>query len=217
VGSPLDLQIEEPAAAQWTEDAIGLRQPTLISSTGAATKIVDACKASNELTVEAWLQPEGSGSSGPAGIVALAADSDRGNFALMLGLPEAEAKDQFGFELRTTGQTENNQLSLTSLRGVVREEPTHVVLTRDASGLARLYVNNELHVRESVGGDFSNWDPAYPLVLGNGPTGERPLLGEVYLVAVYCRALDSHEVWQNYAFGLKDIFVSGQFLPDVLK
>ena len=217
VGSPLHLKIEDPAAVQWTDSSIVVRGPTLISSIDAATKITEACHASNELTVEAWIKPEDSESSGPAGIVALAPDGEHRNFAVTLGMSGRESRDLYGIGLRTTEETEGGGPNLSSLPGVVREAPTHVVLTRDASGFARLYINNELHAQETVGGNFSNWDRGYPLVLGNGPSGDRPWLGSLYLVAVYCRALDGHEVWQNYAFGLKDIFTSGQFLPAVLK
>ena len=73
-------------------------------------------------------------------------------------------------------------------------------------GLSRLYVDSELHAKETAGGDFSNWDDGYSLVVGNMPIGGYPYAGKLYLVAIYCRALDSNEIRQNYALGLRQIY-----------
>lgn len=206
VGTPLHLTVQDPTAVRWAESFITLRAPTVISSTEAATKITTACRASNELTVEAWISPEDSEPTNPARIVTLSRDAQRRNFALTLGLPGAEPNDLYDIRLRTTERTDNGEPSLSSLRGVSREVPTHVVYTRDASGSTRLYVNNELHIRETVAGDLSNWDDTYSLLVGNEETGEYPWLGDLYLVAIYCRALDSTDVWQNYVTGLREIY-----------
>lgn len=116
--------------------------------------------------------------------------------------------DLYEVMLRTTERTENGESSLSSLHGVARALPTHVVYTRDASGLSSLYVNNELHSRETVGGDLDNWEADYPFVMGNEATGGYPWLGRLYLVAIYCRALDSSDIWQNYVTGLREIYQS---------
>lgn len=49
--------------------------------------------------------------------------------------------------------------------------------------------------------DFSNWDPHYPFQLGNEASLGRPWLGEIYLVALYDRALNRGEVWSNFTAG----------------
>ncbi len=217
VGTPLHLRVQDRSAVYWASHFLTVRAPTLISSAGPANKITKACQASNELTLEAWVSPADTESEGLARIVTLSPDADNVNFALALGLPAQEPKDLYGMRLRTSEQTNIGEPSLSSLRGVALKAPTHVVFTRESSGTARIYVNNELHLREEVGGDFSNWDDRYPLTVGNEATGGHPWLGKLYLVAVYCRALDSHEVWQNYAFGLNDVYRPGYYLPQVVK
>jgi hypothetical protein len=84
---------------------------------------------------------------------------------------------------------------------LILDRPSHVVFVREATGTASIYVNNELHTRERIGGDLSNWEEDYPLVLGGEPTGERPWLGELYLVAIYSRALSRDEIRRNYTLG----------------
>lgn len=42
--------------------------------------------------------------------------------------------------------------------------------------------------------DFSNWDPAFPLQLGNETTLDRPWLGSIFLFAIYDRVLTQDEI-----------------------
>jgi hypothetical protein len=56
-------------------------------------------------------------------------------------------------------------------------------------------------ISETVGGDFSNWTD-YRLTLANELNQNHPWLGELYLVAIYNRALTTDEVSQNYGAGL---------------
>jgi hypothetical protein len=202
VGRPLDLRIEDPPATSWLRGALSLDSPTVIRSKGPALKIVEACRDTNEITLEVWIRPANTRQSGPARIVTLSAGVKTRNLTLGQGLWGDRPSDLYDVRLRTTEQSENGEPSLSSTPGSANRELTHVVYTRDAAGLARLFVNNEIRASGTVGGDLSSWDAAYPLVLGNEPTGERPWLGEMHLVAIYCRALGSSEIQQNYVIGL---------------
>ena len=57
VGAPLDLTIGDPAQVAWGDGGLTINGPAAILSAGPATKIFDACTASNEITLEAWVQP----------------------------------------------------------------------------------------------------------------------------------------------------------------
>jgi hypothetical protein len=78
---------------------------------------------------------------------------------------------------------------------------SHVLYTRDAAGVARIYVDGALVMEGSVGGDLGNWADDYRLALANELSLGRPWLGELRLVAVYSRALTAAEVLQNYEAG----------------
>ena len=76
----------------------------------------------------------------------------------------------------------------------VRTENTHVVYTRDAGGRMRLYIDGEEVATGEMGGDFSSWDPAMRLGLGDEFAGARGWLGTYHGVAIYDRALDADEI-----------------------
>lgn len=59
-----------------------------------------------------------------------------------------------------------------------------------------------MKVTGTIGGVISNWNTGYNLILGNEGTGDRPWLGEIHLVAVYCSVMSANEVTQNQAAGL---------------
>jgi glycopeptide antibiotics resistance protein len=48
---------------------------------------------------------------------------------------------------------------------------------------------------------FTNWDPEFPFQLGNEATLDRPWRGNLYLVAVYDRALTAQDVRTNFTAG----------------
>jgi VanZ family protein len=52
-----------------------------------------------------------------------------------------------------------------------------------------------------IGPVFFNWDPDYPLQLGNEVTLDRPWLGKIFLLAIYDRALSPDEVLANFLEG----------------
>jgi parallel beta-helix repeat protein len=201
IGVPLDLSIEDPTAVRWSEGAISIRSATAISSQSAATKVAEACRATNEVSLEAWFRPANTRQDGPARIVTISAGTRERNLTLGQGQWSGRPKDVYDTRLRTTEQSLNGRPSLLSQRGSVLEALTHMVFSRAATGKAVVYVNGEIQTEDSIRGDLSNWDDGFPLVLGNEPTGDRPWLGELYLVAVYCRALSHGEVERNYAAG----------------
>ena len=79
--------------------------------------------------------------------------------------------------------------------------PRHVVVTYDGA-VERTFVSGvEQETRQSIGGDFSNWDSNYPLIIGNEATLDRSYLGKIFLVALYDRVLSNTEIQQNFNAG----------------
>lgn len=215
VGEPLDLTVSDLAAVRWISGALAIDTPAVISSAGAATKVIDAARTNNELTIEAWVSPANTTQGGPARIVALSVDPHPHGANFMLG-QEATSYD---VRLRTTETDQYGRPSLTTPSGTLSSALTHVVYTRDVSGTTCLYLDGVLLASGSVGGDFSAWSDSYVLALGNEPTGDRPWLGEFHLVAIFDRALSQAEVDQNFHIGPGTIspIWSRIWLPVVLK
>ena len=196
VGVPLDLIVQDETAIRWIAGGgLVVNASTVIDSAGAATKLIDAAKASNAITLEAWVTPANTSQAGPARIVTLSANPSTRNFTL------GQASAAYEVRLRTTSTSGNGIPSLSTPGGALSAELSHVVYTRDASGVARIYVNGIEQASGTVGGDFANWDGSYRLALANELTGDRLWLGEFHLVAIFDRALSQEEVTQNFAAG----------------
>ncbi|HAJ62161.1 MAG TPA: hypothetical protein DCP31_25395, partial [Cyanobacteria bacterium UBA8543] len=208
VGEPLNLIIENPAAKTWLPGGgLAINAPTIVKSAGAAKKLTQACKATNEITIEAWIKPASTATPKagiPARIVTLAQDGPNGNISLQQGLwDNKQASDFYGVRLRTTTTGNNGEPLLVTPPGTLKTDLTHVVYTRDAAGVARLYINGVKQANTTIGGDFSNWDANYRLALADELSRERYWLGEYHLVAIYSCALSAAEVRQNYQAGSK--------------
>jgi hypothetical protein len=199
VGDPLDLIINDREKVNWIPGVLTITGKTRVATSGPATKLIKAIKASNEITIETWLKPTKESGGGLARIVTLSADKTERNFTLI------QHKGCYRIRLRTSKTNDNgtkfknNESESVLEAGKVANILSHLVYTRDASGRARFYVNGEQVGDCTVAGDFSNWNDNYCLGLGNEFKDERPWLGELHLVAIYNRALRPDEIKQNYS------------------
>lgn len=198
----LNLTINDETAVTWmTDGGLVINTPTIIQSAGAASNIIAASKASQEITIETWLKPKNVTQDGPARIVTLSENVFDRNFTLGQGRWGNHASDVFDIRLRTTDTTLGGMPSVTSSSGLATTSLIHLVYTRDAAGIARVYKDGVEVQSATVVGDFSSWDANYAFALGNELTQDRPWLGELHLVAVYSKALTTDEVLQNYSAG----------------
>ena len=73
--------------------------------------------------------------------------------------------------------------------------------TRARDGLHHLYVDGIERASEERPGDFSSWDKDYRLALGDEFTRDRPWQGELFLVAIFSRALSRDDALRNFRAG----------------
>jgi mono/diheme cytochrome c family protein len=195
VGTPLDLTIDPPAAVEWQTGSLRVKSGATIRSARAATKITTAVKRSGELTIEAWVRPANVEQKGPARIVSLSRDPSERNFTL------GQAESQYDVRMRTTKMDRNGNPSLATPSGTVRGETAHVVYTLDRERRAKIWVDAREVTEKQLEGDVSAWNDDFRFVLANEFSGDRPWLGELWLVAIYSRALEANEIAQNFAAG----------------
>ncbi len=200
-GSPLNLRIMDASRVGWSGQGLTLNQPVLISSERPATKIIDACRASHEITLEAWLRPANVTQDGPARIIGISSSKTQRNVTLGQGMHGNRPADLYMARLRTTLTSANGLPAVVTPGGTATHSLTHVVYTRRADHRAVLFVNGQERGVLDVDGDFSNWDTQMPLLLGDELSEDRPWLGLFNLCAVYGRALTSTEVLHNYEAG----------------
>ncbi len=161
---------------------------------GQADELLDACRGTNELAVEAVVTSLRGGQKGPARIVSFSRDPGSRNFTL------AQENDHLIFRLRTPKTGENGSNPQTRLSMLEIGVPQHVIVTyRD--GMLAWYVNGEpAGVTHEVAGDFSNWEPQ-TLIFGNEATGDRNWDGALEGVALYSRFIGAEEArkhWRTY-------------------
>jgi hypothetical protein len=195
VGEPLDLAIDS-GAVEWVPSGLAIRSPALIKSSSLPTKIIEACQATNEISIEAWVKPANTTLGGPGRIVTMSKNWYYRNFTL------GQAGDTFNQRLRTTATDANGIAPLVTPNGYLTSKLTHVLYIFDDTATARIYVNGAEASSSKIGGDLSNWYGAYYFGLGNEMTLDRPWLGELYMVAIYNRALNADEIDQNFRAGL---------------
>ncbi len=199
VGAPLNLEIS--GNTSWiAAGGLAVNSSSSISSPGAASKIIDAVRTSDALSVEVWIKPTNITQDGPARIASISSDQSNRNFTLGQGLWGTNPSDLFDVRLRTAETDTNGQPSLTTSSGSASTQLQHLIFTY-GDGQRRIYKDGLLIESGSLNGDLNNWDATYPLVLANEATGDRPWLGELHLVAVYNRDLTAAEVTENYEAG----------------
>ena len=211
VGTPLNLSIAAPANVGWLGGGgLTIETETIANSTDAATKIIAACKASNGLTVEAWLKPSDLEQDGPARIVTLSHPTDGANNRnFTLGENYWAAHDQtpeptYIMRLRTDGTNNNGAPEIDSGAQTLALDLAHVIYTRDPVGNEAFYLDGVLSTVGTRAGSFANWGDTYQFGLANefaSAAGAREWLGSLHLVAIYSRSLSASEVQQNYNAG----------------
>ncbi|MEL6628717.1 MAG: LamG domain-containing protein [Bacteroidota bacterium] len=192
VGTPLNLQIGNTGNIQWLSgNGINIQSATILQTPVAASKIMTACMSSHEVTMEAWVRPQNSSQSGPARIMSISENTAKRNMTL------GQSGSRYIGRVRTgtaNNGTPDNQAPSSS---VSTSQVQHLVYTYE-NGQDKIYLNGALVATRSRSGDFSNWDTGYHLMMGNEMTQDRKWLGEIYLSAVYSRALTPTEITQNH-------------------
>jgi hypothetical protein len=209
-GGGWDLQIADPGQVTWLDGALEI-QPgahvTAPAGSARADAIVVAIRASDEITVEAWITPARTDlvGLGPARIVAMTADSAEANFALGQGGAEAgEMSTAYSLRVRTASGTIDGQPGITTVASAVAVGAlTHVVATHAATGVTCVYVDSAPSCG-TLGASLDNWIGAFQLTVGNEVTDERPWAGRVHRVAIHSVALTLEEVTANFAAGSGD-------------
>ena len=167
----------------------------------AASKIVDACVASQELTIEVWIKPASASlpnPSRPGRIVTLSKNSSTRNVSLQQGTSDQADSTHYHARLRLEDGKDEREISVVTPPNSVAAALQHVVYTRDAAGQIRLFIDGVERANGARAGKLK-WDRKYTLSLANEPDGDRPWLGEYYQVAIYSQALSASEIQGNFA------------------
>jgi hypothetical protein len=201
--TPLDLVAPSSSSVTRVDGGLWIQTPGILYA--GVCHLTEAVKASNAITIEAWIKPPEcnvSESNPPLRRILTLSNGPAGrNFIL------AQRGHAYHAGLRTTDDCVTDvNASLRSLEEDIGDlSLTHVVFRRDADGNATLYRNAISVSSRTISGNFSQWDDSFQLALGNEFSSnggyDRAWSGEYHLVAIYDRALSLAEVKQNFDFG----------------
>ncbi len=206
VEPPLDLLLSPQV--EWV-GSWGIRFPTptgiapvygkAIGDTVSSRKLYDLIRATGEYSIETWVVPANVTQEGPARILTYSGDQDNRNFTL--------GQTLYDYNYMSLSRTGSPTVSTPSAQEVLQATLQHVVVTFDPIEGRRLYVNGELRAQDDeAGGSLADWDPGYPLVLGNETDNMRPWLGTVRMLAIFNRALSENDVVSNFDAGVGQKF-----------
>jgi len=190
----LDLRIARPANVQRTAGSLEIRQGTVIASTQPPTRMFNALRQSNALTVEVWFRPANLKQEGPARLVTLSKNTSLRNFTI------GQEGAALQVRLRTSRSSLNGMPAVETGRQLA-PKITHAVYTRDQAGRATVFVDGKRAGGRTIAGTLANWDRSHRLALGNELSGDRPWLGTLYMAVIYNRALTAAEVARNFQAG----------------
>jgi hypothetical protein len=128
-GSPLNIEVDDASAVQWVPGGgLRLTGSALIASKGPASKLIEAVKKSNAITIEAWIKPENTVQAGPARIVTVSKDMSSRNLTL------GQKAGAYEVRLRTTSTSQNGEPALSTPGG---DAPAGLVVPTSVPGAGR--------------------------------------------------------------------------------
>jgi hypothetical protein len=154
--------------------------------------LLEACRKSGQLTIEAVVAPDHLKQAGPARIVTFSSSANERNFTL------GQQDDRLVLRLRTPATGVNGVNPEVSLCRLDSTAPRHVAVTYRPGEMACYLDGKEVYRGHDVQGDFSNWSPQH-FLLGDEWDGARDWAGTLEGVAIFNRALDAEEVRRDAA------------------
>ncbi len=155
-------------------------------------EIRDACKKSDQITIEAIVSASRVPQFGPARIISLSGSPAKRNFTL------GQEGDQLVLRLQTSN-TNRNGIDF-KLAPIQAGTPYHVLVSYKP-GLLVCYINGRLASQSSFErGSFDKWQgSSYSLIFGNEVGGVRPWEGYLDGVAIYDRFMATDEAARKFA------------------
>ena len=194
---PLNLTIDNVSNVTWGSGSLMIIDDVRIESAAAATKIIDAAKTANAITIEAWLTPANDNQVGPSRVAGVSFDAINRDFSVM------QDGNRWAFRLRTSGTADTNgQPDLDSGATIqVVPQRQYVVATEEGSDRV-LYVDGVEAGRDQLGGSLSTWDETYTAIVANDHTGtDRPWHGTLDRIAIYDRVFSAAEIMARNSAG----------------
>lgn len=152
--------------------------------------LLNACKQTNQLTLEAVITPDHLQQKGPARIISFSSGHGHRNFTL------GQEGHALVFRLRTPHTGENAVNPQVKLCALSEKQPIHIIITYQPGQLICYRNGEKVYETDRIQGDLSTWTPQH-LVFGDEWNGNRDWSGTLEGVAIYNRVLSPEEARLN--------------------
>lgn len=200
-GFPPQLDLNLIDDVEWVSNwGVRINNGRVQGAVAASNKLHRYITQTGEFSIEAWVVPANVTQDGPARIVSYSGSNTERNFTL------GQTLYNYDFFNRTNLSDVNGAplLSSPDADEVLQATLQHVVVSFDAIEGRKMYVNGERVnvVDTNPGGNLTEWDENFVLVLGNETSGEYPWRGTVRFLAIHNRALSGEQIKTNYDVGV---------------
>jgi hypothetical protein len=169
-----------------------------IRAVDADAALLDACRATGCLTVEAAVTAADTGRAQPACVVTFSANGRQRNFTL------GQHGDRLVFALRTTGTGLNGISPPVTLGRIEAGRMVHVLVSY-RPGLLVGYLNGKQVIAGTdIAGDLDNWTQQH-LLFGSEATGDCDWAGRLEGIAIFNRFVGADEARGRYGLHLARI------------
>lgn len=196
IGTAYNLTMYNPKAFTWTPNGLGTNYIPYLYNSNPASKIINACKLTNELTIEVWIRPALETQTDGSRILSLSGSTTSSNFSIY------QMDKYYIFRSRTTTTGSRGEPGISTAVGSASTDLVHLMFTRSKDGTAKVYMDGVEINSALISGNFSNWDSNFILQLASELESPREWYGTFYLVSAYNRALSQAEVTENFNVGV---------------
>ncbi|MEO0415016.1 MAG: DUF1592 domain-containing protein, partial [Verrucomicrobiota bacterium] len=161
-------------------------------------EVTRVLKGGHALSISVWIKTADLRQEGPARIVSISKNINERNFTL------GQEGDEIDVRLRTTKTSKNGMPSLAS-KAKLKTDLIHVVYTFGQRGDAKLFLDGRAIAQRRLGGDLSNWDDGFTLILGDEKSGGRAWKGELLGGRIYAGELSSDQIQRLYQGGVGSV------------
>jgi hypothetical protein len=204
------IHLEMSGGVEWLSNwGVAFDEGMLRGSAAASRKLYDRIaepsRGTQQYTLEAWAVPANIVQEGPARIVSYARNNGERNFTLGQVMYTYDFRNRsIHAGLSDEGRNGTPSLETSDADQDAQDRLQHVVLTYDQYRGRRIYVDGVYTAdAEPIGAArLWNWDSGHRLAMGDEPSGGRPWLGQLRLVAIYQQALTDDQIAQNFAAGV---------------
>lgn len=203
-GDPSDLLITDTSKIKWNSNSrFEIKESTVIRSLSKASKIVDACRETNEISLECWIKPSANNYVEEAKIISLSGGEDSVGISVMQSAFN-HFVDKYDYYVALSTQSTN--INGTPFLSTKYENKSvnlhHLVYTRNSTGNEKIYLNGNL-LNSSIKPSNINWSENFYLYLGNENMTDN-WTGVFYLLAIYSKELSLQEIQNNFKVGPTD-------------